>query len=321
MTLSPMENWPEIYGLIEIRKKSAADREFWCNRDRYLYLTAEVAVDRAQHKELARWKQAIAFAAAVGLTMDRVVVVGRAAARLWGIAVLDKSRTVELMYLDGKQPASKRRWPPGVLFHRGNLRSDEVFEEHGLRVSLPTRTLRDIAAHHGVLEGMVSMDSARRRWPHVTEEYLTQVLLGGGHFKGIGNVRQAIKLSISNSGSALESNARYLILTSGISGITTLEMQARIPREEEGKYYEVDFLINGWLVVEMDGSFKLDGTTFGKTDDMLRAERAREIYIQNKGRRFIRAGWEHLAEQADGTVPLVELIKKALRTHPVPSHL
>lgn len=316
-----MENWPERYKLIEIRKKSAADTEFWRNRDQYLNLTAEVAVDKADHDELPRWQRTTAFAAAVGLTVDRAVITGRAAARLWGISVLSRNPTVELMYLDGKQPAAKRYWPPGVFFHRGNLRREEVFEEHGLRVTLPTRTLRDVAARHGVLEGLVSIDSARRWWPHAPKEFLIQELLGGGPFKGIDNVRQALEMSITNSGSALESNARYLILTSGISGIRTMVMQAPIPREGQADPYEVDFLINGWLVVEMDGNFKLDGTTFGKTDDVLRAERAREVYIQNTGKRFVRAGWEHLVEQSDGTVPLVELIKTALRTHPVPAGL
>lgn len=314
----PVENWPETYGLIEIRKKTAAETEFWRNRDRYLNLTAEVAVDRAAHEELAPWKQAVAFVAAVGLTVDRAVVTGRAAARLWGIGVLDNSRTVELMYLDGKQPSSKRHWPRGVVFHRGNLRSEEVFREHGLRVSLLTRTLRDIAARHGVLEGLVSMDSARGKWPHLTREFLTQELLGGGRFKGMDNVRETIRLSIPDSGSPLESKARYLILTSGIPGIRNVEVQARIMRGD-GRYYDVDFLINGWLVVEMDGRFKLDGTTFGETDEVLRAERAREVYLQNTGLRFIRAGWEHLTARRDGTVPLLELIEQALRTHPVPA--
>lgn len=315
----PMENWPGQFELIEIRKKSSRDQEFWADQERYYHLTAEIAVTRKKFDGLKPWERSIALCAAVGLTVDRAIVAGRAAALLWGIKVLTWDRTVELMHTDGKQAGAAGTWPPNVRHRRCNLRSDEVHEEHGLRVTLATRALRDIAAHHGVLEGLVAMDSARSQWPHLTKEYLRQELVDGARFNGIGKVRDTIALSVPNAGSPLETKARYLIVTSDLPGVQTIEAQARINRGPGAGHFDVDLLINGWLVIELDGRFKLDGTTFGKTDAALRAERNREVFIQNTGKRFIRAGWEHLEPQSDGEIPLLTMITEALRTHIVPA--
>lgn len=312
-----MKNWPEIYNLIEIRKTPGSVQEFWQNQARYKKLTAEVAVDKASHQQLPQWEQSRMFATAVGLTADRAVVAGRAAARLWGLQVLSFNPTVELMYLDGKSATSKRYWPPQVIFRRCNLRSDEMVEHYGLRVTRIMRTLRDIAVYHGVLEALVSTDSARRKWPKLTKEYLREGILGGPRFKGVAAIREAIELSETKAESALESKGRYLILKFRHPEIRTIDLQAKI----EGSSYQVDLLINGWLAIELDGDIKLDGTTFGKTDEVLRKERQREIFIQNTGRLLIRGGWDHLKPQADGKIPLLVRIEDAFRNHPIPTHL
>lgn len=312
-----MKNWPEIYDLIEIRKTAGSVQEFWQNQERYRKLTAEVAVDEESYQKLAHWEQSRMLAAAVGLTADRAVVAGRAAARLWGLQVLSFNPTVELMYLDGKSAASKRYWPPQVIFRRCNLRSDEITKRHGLRVTRIMRTLRDIAVYHGVLDALVSIDSARLKWPELTKEYLKEQILGGPRFKGVAAVREAIDLSETKAQSALESKARYLILKFRHPEIRTIELQAKI----EGSSYEVDLLINGWMVVELDGAIKLDGTTFGKTDETLRKEREREVFIQNTGRLVIRGGWAHLKPRADGRIPLLVRIEDAFRNHPIPTYL
>ena len=50
----------------------------------------------------------------------------------------------------------------------------------------------------------------------------------------------------------------------------------------------MDLLINGWLIVEIDGDVKYDGETYGRTDDVIRAERSREKALQNTGRVVVR---------------------------------
>ncbi|RSZ62411.1 hypothetical protein EAH68_09745 [Corynebacterium hylobatis] len=311
-----MENWPRKFGLVERRKKTQADQEFWRNQDRYYRVTSEILVAKQSYDGLLTWERRTAVAAAVGLTVDRAVVAGRAAARLWGIDVLSEDRTVELLHTDGKQAGSRRTWPPNVLYRRGNLHAAEVYEEHGMRVTTIPRTLREIAARHGVLEGLVSIDSARTKWPELTRETLTEKLLEGVRFAGKARVREAIELSEPNSGSPLETKARYLIRKADLPGIETVEIQARIDTGPD-EYFLVDILINGWLVIELDGRFKLDGTTFGSTDAVLRGERAREVAIQNTGKMVIRSGWEHLETSEDGQIPLLVRIEAALRSHPV----
>lgn len=312
-----MENWPQTFELIELRKKTQADHDFWHNKGAYRLLTPEVVIPNEIYGDLEEWKRSTALAAAVGLTMDTAVIAGRAAARLWEIDVLSDDPTVELLHTDGKQAGARSTWPPGVHYRRSYLSSSDVTTIHGLRVTTIPRTLRDIAAWHGVLEGVVSMDSIRKKWEGATREYLAGKLLSGAQFAGKTRVREAIALSIPNSASPLESKARYLILRSDLTGIETLEPQGEIIVSPVEEYY-VDFLINDWIAVEMDGYFKLDGTSFGRTEEMLRKERAREVAIQNTGRRFIRAGWEHLKPGWDGRIPLLTLIDDALRTHPVP---
>ena len=80
-----MENWPGRFGLIELRKKTHADQDFWHNKEAYRLLTSEVVIPKAIYDRLPKWERRTALAAAVGLTVDTAVVTGRAAALLWGI--------------------------------------------------------------------------------------------------------------------------------------------------------------------------------------------------------------------------------------------
>ena len=310
-----MENWPRKFGLVELRKKTQADQEFWRKQDCYYRLTSEILVAKQSYDGLATWERRTALAAAVGLTVDRAVIAGRAAARLWGISLLSDDRTVELLHTRGKQAGSRSTWPPNVLYRRGNLHVTEVYQEHGIRVTTIPRTLREIASRHGVLEGLVAIDSARLKWPELTRETLQEKLLEGVRFAGKARVREAIDLSEPNSGSPLETKARYLIMKADLPGVETVEIQARVDTGPD-EYFLVDILINGWLVIELDGKFKLDGTTFGSTDAVLRGERAREVAIQNTGKMVIRGGWDHLEAGTDGEIALLARIEAALRSHP-----
>lgn len=57
-----------------------------------------------------------------------------------------------------------------------------------------------------------------------------------------------------------------------------VEPQARIGA------FRVDLLIDGWLVLEVDGAAKYDGQTYGRAvEDVIRSERDREVYLQNQG--------------------------------------
>ena len=113
-------------------------------------------------------------------------------------------------------------------------------------------------------------------------------MLAGPRFRGARAVREALGLSIPNAGSALESHARVLLVLSDVPGIESIAAQAAIRDPATGETYYVDLLINGWLIVEIDGDVKYDGETYGRTDDVIRAERSREKALQNTGRVVVR---------------------------------
>lgn len=72
----------------------------------------------------------------------------------------------------------------------------------------------------------------------------------------------------------------------------------------------VDALINGWLVVELDGRLKYDGT-YGAPADVMLAELERQKQLQSLGLTVIRAGWRDVM-----TGKLVSDIRRLLRAHP-----
>lgn len=235
-----MRNWTDHFGLIEVRRKHAEN--VWNDANRFVFLTAEVAMTIERYAALPPWEQATARAAAVALTVDSAVVVGSAA--------------------------------------------DRVYVEHGMRVTRIHRTLRDVCCFEGLEAGVAAIDSARRKWPGLAVDKLRASMLAGPRFKGAPIVREAVVLSIPNSGSVRESQARLLL--GAVAGVVTVEVQAEFIDRRTGERYYVDFLINGWLILEVDGDVKYDGVTYGKTDDIIREERRREKELQNQGKVVVR---------------------------------
>lgn len=313
-----MENWGRKFNLVQVRRRPAADREFWEKVGSHVYLTAEVAMLKNTYEELPPWEQATAKAAAVGLTVDTAVIAGKSAARLLGIAVLDWEPVVELMHVDGKHPGSRRTWPAGTTFRQAYLNAAEAHHVHGLRLTGTLRTLRDIACYHGVLDGVVAIDSARQRWPELTTKFLQEKLTEGPPYHGIRAVRKAIELSVPDSESALESKARWLLVTADLPGVTSIKTQVRISYDEHGSYFQVDILLNDWLIVEVDGAVKYDGFTYGRTDQIIRDERQREKILQNLGKVVIRVANADLNVRPDGGCGMFDLIETALANFVVP---
>ena len=86
---------------------------------------------------------------------------------------------------------------------------------------------------------------------------------------------------------------RDAVLRANIPEIEKIEFQMSF--ECVGPFGEhrtavVDALINGCLVVELDGRLKYDGT-YGAPTDVMLAELERQKQLQNLGLTVIRAGW------------------------------
>lgn len=311
-----MKDWGKFFGLVEIRKRSA--QGVWDGAGKYTLLTSEVAMKTRDFRALEPWERSRARAAAVGLTVDTAVVTGKAAARLLGISVLGWGEAVELMYLDGRKAGPRRTWQSGVRYRYSRLSHAEILEEHGLRVTNVPRTLGDIARYHGLMDGVVVMDSARKRWPDLTKEVLHDHLTRGRPYPGVKAVRRAIELSVPDAGSPLESQARFLLLEAALPQVESVQVQARFTHP--GGHFDVDLLVNGWLVIEIDGEIKYDGVTYGrKTDEVIRDERAREKFLQNLGLVVLRVGHRDLLPAPDGgPCPLIGLVADALENFTAP---
>ncbi|GAB2511966.1 DUF559 domain-containing protein [Corynebacterium atrinae] len=290
--------------MINKRNMAISDTEFWESLASYKFLTAEVAMPRSSYDELAPWVRPTVQAAAVGMSVDTAVVAGRAAARLWGIALHNwRDPTVDLLYTDDKRPGGRSTWPAGWVYHSAHLSPDDVRELRGVRVTSVMRTLRDIASWNGELEGVVATDSARAKWSELTKATLRRHMLPSPRFAGKASVERVIELSDEKSGSPLESHARFLLVEANLEGVVSIETQAKVTDPATGQNFLLDLLINNWIAVEIDGQVKYDGVSFGATEDVIRRERQREKTIQNMGLVMIRTSKPE---------EVVELVARAL---------
>lgn len=301
--------------MVDIRGITQAEEAFWEKHDRggFIHLTKTVVIDRRRFAELKPWEKGEAKAAAVGLSSRYAVVGGLSAARLHGIDILGPDDTVELMLPGGRRPSGKSKWPKGTVFRGCVLPGHHIHTDHGIRVTTLIRTAADITRYHGELHGVVCFDSLFRKHPELSKQQVTVMLREFRKFHGLAKVKKALALSITNSGSVPESHARYLLQTL-VDEVTTIEPQAEILIRQHERIYHVDLLINGWLVIEIDGRVKYDGATYGIIEDVVLSEREREKAIQNEGYVILRISPQQLRPEASSRIPFLELVRQALRT-------
>ncbi|MDD7582881.1 endonuclease domain-containing protein [Corynebacterium sp. 32222D000AT] len=220
---------------------------------------------------------------AAALSAHRAVLTSRSAARIHRLWVLSArgGEDIELALAGGTAPPNAQV-PPGWRYHKmklppGDIVSVAVAEsDASVRATSPARTVVDLARLHGFVRGLVAADSYLARGFERAELMAVAGRLKGT--RGIGQARQVIGAAIGNSESPYESLARGLLIHSGLAKRHRVEAQAQIGA------FRVDLLIDGWLVLEVDGAAKYDGQTYGRAvEDVIRSERDREAYLQNQG--------------------------------------
>lgn len=308
-----MRNWGKYFELTDINRVTQADQQFWDKLDRggFVRLSGRMAIDRDKYAGLKPWEKCEARAAAVGISASSGVVAGFSAARLHGIDVLGLNTTVELLLPGNKRPSGRSQWAAGTTFYGSVLPAHHIYTEHGIRVTTLVRTAADITRYHGELHGVVCFDSIFRRYPELTKQRTEKLLSGFRKFHGLAKVKKALQLAVVDAGSVPESHARYLLQTQA-QGITAVEAQAEIVDEQTQRVYWVDLLVNGWLVIEIDGRAKYDGITYGPVEQTILAEREREKVIQNQGYVVLRVTpWELHRGEGDA-IPFLGLVSRAL---------
>jgi very-short-patch-repair endonuclease len=181
-------------------------------------------------------------------------------------------------------------WIPPVLPHvtipRGGVRTGVEAVVHPARLSAADvepwrpvtslrRTLLDCGRSLPLPDGVCVLDSALRERLVTCQDLQSMAAAARG--PGSANVRRAVRHIDPEAQSALESVLRVLLLT--CAGVVLT--QVRI--SEVG---HVDFLVNGWLVVEGDGF------EFHSSREAYREDRRRSNALTTRGHALLRFTWE-----------------------------
>lgn len=294
-----MRDWSAALGLIHIPRVSLTDRAFWENlKGRYyVRLCPEVVVRRDMWEKLPVWQQEEVRVQAVGMSVDRAVLVGRSAARVHGLPVPGRDRFVELN-LPGKNIRPPRRqWPSGVKYWSGYLPEGQIQVVNGVRVTSIPRTLLDLARHQGIEEAIVTFDAALSM-QGATKELLLDRFLAFGPVPGIRKARRALELADGRSESPLESWGRAQIVTAELPELESLEVQVNVL----GGRYRIDHVLNGDIANELHGDVKYDNLTTGTgAIAQMRKDRDREREIQNAGFTMLHADYRDLVTRRNGS--------------------
>lgn len=220
----------------------------------------------------------------------RAAVTGPAAARWIGLPTLDRVTVVDLRFRSGANAYGKLQ-DPRVIYRSGTV-EEGFLEKDGVAYVKPIRMLFDTFRYYGELAALVPMEAIRFHY-NVSVEQLLYNAESLPSSNGIRAFKDLIRFSAGTSQSPLETIGRDAVLRANIPEIEKIEFQVSfeyVAPFGEHRTAVVDALINGWLVVELDGRLKYDGT-YGAPTDVMLAELERQKQLQNLGLTVVRAGW------------------------------
>lgn len=241
-----------------------------------------VAVPTATWRQWVRHKQQFAKVVAAGWSTHRAVLIGKSAARLWGMWVISREgEEVELAVPSGSIPP-RRLTPKGYRYRRVKSLQESTVSIAGVRATNPARTCLEIARLHGFPDGLVATDSALRQHD-VTTYDLREELAKMQRTRGQAAMRKVIEHAYGGSESPYESYLRALIIERF--------PQAKIEPQKPllGKY-RADLCLDGWLVVEVDGDAKYDGTYGKEPVHVVKQQIKRQRALENRGYVVLRFG-------------------------------
>lgn len=274
---------------------SAADLRAQC-----YVLDPGIWYPRAVWDQLKRYERQWLLVYSAALTSRGATIVGRSAARMhgmWVVALTDEK--VELS-LRSRSYSPARQASGRYQFRYSRLRDDETVTPatcHPCPVTTPIRTFFDIARYHGFAEGLIAADWLLASGVHRGE--IDRALEGLGRLKGIAVVRACLKHATHQSQSPFESLARALLI---LAGIDDIQVQVRI------RGYYADIVIDGWLIIEIDGAVKYQGPN---AEAVRQAEFNRQKDIANQGYEFLRYAPEFLLKHPERFVAEVEARRAA----------
>jgi very-short-patch-repair endonuclease len=213
-------------------------------------------------------------AGAILATGGRAVLSHRTAATVWGIVPARPEDPVEITLLDARSKGRR-----GVLVHTGRLATKDIRTRHGMQLTSPTRTLRDLAqTAPDELDEALNEAQIRRL---VTAKDLQRLLTLPQC--GVRALRKAIDDSPGLTRSEAELKLLALVRSAGLP-------MPRANAKVAG--HEVDL---HWpdhnLVVEFDS------WTYHSTRAAFERDRRRDVDLQLAGQRVLRVTDRHLTRE------------------------
>ena len=234
-----------------------------------------VAVPTATWRQWGRHKQQFAKVVAAGWSAHRAVLISKSAARLWGMWVISREgEEVELAVPSGSIPP-RRLTPKGYRYRRVKSLQESTVSIAGVRATNPARTCLEIARLHCFPDGLVATDSALRQHD-VTTYDLREELAKMQRTRGQAVMRKVIEHAYGGSESPYESYLRAHIIERF--------PQAKIEPQKSllGKY-RADLCLDDWLVLEVDGDAKYDGTYGEAPAHVVKQQVKRQRALENRG--------------------------------------
>lgn len=207
------------------------------------------------------------------------------AARLHGLDLWRPVDGLDVTVRPGSRPAETK-----ARVHRADLRSDDV--DFRLPITSVFRTVLDCGRTLPLPDAVIVLDSALRGRRVTMTALRAAAKSARGH--GAVALRRAVAHADELSGSILESKLRPLLSLVDAD----LQSQVRIPGVGPGP---VDFVLNGWLVVEADGF------EFHSKRAQYRNDRERGNALAVRGYTLLRFTWEDVAGRPGWVLAQVQL--------------
>jgi len=307
--ITPMRDWAIEAPLLHTPTIELRDHELRATLlgPGYTYLCPEVAIPTERWHGLTRWQQDECRIRAATLSTSKAILVGRSAARVYGIPVIGSGHDVELNLPSRRSRRPRHEWPPKFHYRASVLRPIDLDTFNGLRVTNVYRTVIDVARLHGLVEGIVAFD-ALLALEKVTRAEVEKALALMKGVPGIRTARRAFELADPRSESPLESWGRAQILAADIPELESLQVQVDVL----GGDHRVDLLLNGRTVCELHGDIKYDGSTGTPPVEQMKKDRRRERRIQNAGHPLIHADYADLATTVGNQSRFVGMVRESL---------
>lgn len=280
--------------LVDVRGADSSQRLALLNNE-LIRLSTTHALSRTTYTELQRNQQHWARAYCVGLSVRQAVITGRASAYLNDMWVANTP--LDRVALVARHVPPRSQWPDGVQYVKGRLAERDLVRGTAMSTTSPLRTFFDVARFDGFAHALVVADWLVKHGGCTPDRLRTLVEIQPT-FPGKVAARFAAQHVSTRPDSAPESYARGLLLA---AGITNVQVNVWVL----GGKYRVDLLINGWLVIEIDGWIKYDGETYGKTDEQLMKEKQRQNEIENDRFKVLRFSPRYLEEHPDKFIATV----------------